>query len=266
MIVLSFLLDADAYSTHFDFQKECMHRLLLSKPSEHNPYLLRELNILPEGESIEDVCSYRSTFCIDEIVNSIVWESLDAHRQVIVDSDWMPAGLDSIHLISFKFENSILTANFPRNLRYFFLGKSTCKHNCPLLGFDFTRLPSHMEEVHIIECYMIGILDFRSLPSTMRRITAANVFAEKMMMHESLLATSLEAINVSSSASTFRIIPKAKKLDKRVWAGYARTITLERYETEYYKQCRVKLDAILAEVNQPSEEFISLKLKLKRNQ
>ena len=149
-----------------------------------------------------------------------------------VRMDWLPPTLRAVHLINVHMRNGWASEKLPRELRYLAL------RNCAMYGgvsyeVDLRRLPSAMEELHVIGGWYSGEVCIDALPKSMQWLillmtgsSVSTAYVDSRSLPDSLVQA---VVLVNSETIKIREISK-RKPDARVTAKEAfRVVRSEQY-------------------------------------
>ena len=194
----------------------------------------------------EDPCSWDGIECTNGRVTRIKI-ILRPKDKVACAIEWIPPTVRALRLDNISLANGWSADTLPRDLRFLLLRycKTKTKYNRhSFQSIDLSKLPSHMEEIHILNSWPFGNLCIQSLPPTMKIIDIASSTISKALIDFENLPEKLRSIRLQTfsdySPVEIQGMGAAKSDDrvgnKQVYDGYSKR--LSRYP-EMFKSVRV---------------------------
>ena len=176
----------------------------------------------PEARDPKDVCQWRGIECDGRgAMTTLVLVQSVLGIDMRADSRWLPPTLEFVRISHGWMLDGLETANFPRNVRYFYIAQSDA-----ILGdkIDFRRLPPKMEELFMNPMIFRGPVFLTKLPEKMRLLyITTQLIARPVFVDNGSLPRGLVRVHIAYTgrkrASPFRSLGPGAKVDDRLLFG-----------------------------------------------
>ena len=231
-MILLYIACADFSVQNSEFQMRCVERLLRVEGRPKADVILKFKGILPNDFAVTDICEYRCIHCFDhKVVETFVWQvpASGPDYQLSLIMQWMPPTTKHVHLISCFLVDGLVTSGLPRQLKYLFLQGCLRTMNSSIGAVDFNALPHAMQEIHLIQCSLLGHIDIFNLPQSLERLTVSGALVDRLLVDMRALPRTF--ISVSSRNERFKARAVNGKFDETVRCN---AVVKGDYETRQY--------------------------------
>ena len=152
----------------------------------------------------EHLCCWVGVFCAGTIIQRLLLEET-REFQIKLDIRWLPPTLELLHLNAIYLMERLPLKHLPRELRY--IGLIGCQ--CSIDDFIkpnqliLQHVPGHLEELHILDGWFIGVISLFGLPESMRIIQVSNTALKTIFVD-------FQDFPESMQCAGFRQSPKTK--------------------------------------------------------
>ena len=169
-----------------------------------------------------DPCTWRGISCEAGAIEELAWVETQSFH--VIFAEWLPSTLQRLYLKSLHLGEGFAAQALPKSLTYAYISHAAKRNSrggaadtIHFDAFNFSALPSQMEELHFVSCALGGTVGIAALPKHMRILSLFNCSFEKVFVHSDSLPHSLERLQVYDVFKKTKCVPiGAKKLDLRV--------------------------------------------------
>ena len=213
-----------------------------------------------------DPCTWRGVDCTDGILTTFLMTQVNYNHLIdgqmfasrfLINLEWLPSTLQCVRIRKINLYNGLSTSHLPRDSRFFML------EHCSNMGFNydinFNKLPSQIEELDLIGCWVQGTVLIEELPKSMHVLVISNQYIERVYIDSEKLPFPLEKIIINCYDTALhkkvRLIEvSSSKMDERIIRNAAYTHAVSN-TSPMAIQSRMRLQAFDDEFYNAAQPF-----------